>query len=66
MNNYELCLYCKENKKSFIDSKLIENCDNREIALERVKRLFMFQGLRLSNYHFTLKKTNKVKEYLED
>jgi len=64
MKNYEFSLYDKANY--FIDSTLIENCKDRDEALSRVKRLMMYQGLRLSNYKFTLKKTNKVKEYLVD
>ena len=64
MKNYEFSLYDKA--KYFIDSTLIVNCKDRDEALSRVKRLMMYQGLRLSNYKFTLKKTNKVKEYLED
>jgi hypothetical protein len=64
MQNYEFSLYDKA--KYLIDSTLIENCKDRDEALSRVKRLMMWQGLRLSSYHFTLKKTNKVKEYLED
>jgi hypothetical protein len=69
MNTYELCLYEKNTiyqGKYLIDSTLIDNCKDRNEALSRVKRLFMFQGLRLSNYGYTLKKTNKVKEYLVD
>ena len=64
MKNYEFSLFDKA--KYFIDSTLIENCKDRDEALSRVKRLMMYQGLRLSNYKFTLKKTNKVKEYLVD
>ena len=64
MKNYEFSLYDKA--KYFIDSTLIENCKDRSEALSRVKRLMMYQGLRLSNYKFTLKKSNKVKEYLVD
>ena len=52
--------------RQLIDSTLIENCKDRDEALSRVKRLMMWQGLRLSTYHFTLKETNKVKEYLVD
>lgn len=69
MKNYELCLYEKNTiyqGKYFIDSTLIENCKDRDEAMVRVKRLMMYQGLTLSKYKFTLKKTNKVKEYLED
>ena len=65
MKTYEFTLYSKHDK-GLIDSTLIENCKDRNEALSRVKRLMMWQGLRLSTYHFTLKKTNKVKEYLED
>ena len=65
MKTYELCLYDKLHK-DLIDTTLIANCKDRNEALSRVKRLFMFQGLRLSNYGYTLKKTNKVKEYLVD
>ncbi len=64
MQNYEFSLYDKA--KYLIDSTLIENCKDREEALSRVKRLMMYQGLILSRYRYTLKKTNKVKEYLED
>ena len=64
MKNYEFSLYDKE--KYLIDSTLIENCKDREEALSRVKRLMMYQGLTLSRYRYTLKKTNKVKVYLED
>ena len=63
MKNYEFTLYCKHDKTCLIDSTLIENCTDRDEALMRVKRLMMYQGLYLSSYHFTLKKTNKVKEY---
>ena len=65
MNTYELCLYDKL-QKDFIDSTLFPNCENRDIALSRVKRFLCSQGLRLSNYGYTLKKTNKVKEYSTD
>ena len=64
MKNYEFSLYDKA--KYLIDSTLIENCTDRNEALSRVKRLMMRQGLTLSKYKFTLKKTNKVKEYLVD
>ena len=60
---YEFCLYYKNDKQNMIDSTLIPNCHKRGVALERVKRLMLTQGLRLSKYHYTLKKTNKVKEY---
>lgn len=66
MKTYEFILYCKHDKTCLIDSTLIENCTDRDEALSRVKRLMMRQGLILSSYHFTLKKTNKVKEYLVD
>ncbi len=66
MKTYEFTLYCKHDKTCLIDSTLIANCKDRDEALSRVKRLMMWQGLRLSSYHFTLKKTNKVKEYLVD
>ena len=66
MKNYEFTLYCKHDKTCLIDSTLIENCKDRDEALVRVKRLMMRQGLYLSSYHFTLKKTNKVRIYLED
>jgi len=65
MKTYEFTLYSKHDK-GLIDSTLIENCKDRDEALSRVKRLMLYQGLRLSSYHFTLKKTNKVKEYLVD
>ena len=65
MKNYELSLYDKL-QKDLIDTTLIENCKDRNEAMVRVKRLFMFQGLRLSEYGYTLKKTNKVRIYLED
>ena len=55
MFTYKLSLFQKHDN-GLIDTKLIENCDNRDIAMERVKRLFLFQGLRLSKYKFTLKK----------
>ena len=64
MKNYEFSLFDKA--KYFIDSTLIENCIDRNEALSRVKRLMMRQGLTLSKYKFTLKKTNKVRIYLED
>ena len=64
MKNYEFSLYDKA--KYLIDSTLIENCIDRNEALVRVKRLMSYQGLTLSKYKFTLKKTNKVKEYLVD
>jgi hypothetical protein len=60
MKTYELCLY-DALQKDFIDSTLFPNCKDRGEALGRVKRLMMFQGLRLSDYGFTLKRTNKVK-----
>jgi hypothetical protein len=63
---YEFCLYYKNDKQNMIDSTLIENCIDRNEALSRVKRLMLYQGLYLSKYKFTLKKTNKVKEYLVD
>lgn len=62
MNTYELCLYDKL-QKDFIDSTLFPNCENRDIALSRVKRFLCSQGLSLCNYGYTLKKTKKVKEY---
>ena len=65
MKTYELCLYDKL-QKDLIDTTLIDNCKDSNEALSRVKRLFMFQGLRLSDYGYRLKKTNKVKEYLVD
>ena len=57
MKTYELCLYDKGNKTKFglIDSMVFKDCINRDIAIERVKRLFMFQGLTLSQYGYTLK-----------
>jgi len=55
-NTYEFCLYYKNDKENKIDSLLIANCHNRGVALERVKRLMLTQGLRLSKYHYTLKK----------
>ena len=55
MFTYKLSLFQKHDN-GLIDTTLIKNCDNRDIALERVKRLFLFQGLRLSKYKFTLKK----------
>ena len=64
MKNYEFSLYDKA--KYLIDSTLIENCIDRNEALVSVKRLMSYQGLTLSKYKFTLKKTNKVKEYLVD
>lgn len=63
LKTYEFCLYDKL-QKDFIDSTLIPNCKDRAEALSRVKRLMMSQGLRLSKYGYTLKKTNKVKEYI--
>jgi hypothetical protein len=65
MNTYELCLYDKL-QKDFIDSTLFPNCENRDEALARVKRVMCRKGLRQSNYGYTLKKTNKVKEYFVD
>lgn len=62
MKTYELCLYDKL-QKDLIDSTLIENCDNRNDAMVRVKRLMMYQGLRLGEYGYTLKVSNKVKQY---
>lgn len=64
MNKYEFSLFDKG--MYLIDRTLIENCKDRNEALSRVKRLMMYQGLSLSNYKFTLKKTNKVNEYLVD
>ncbi len=63
MKNYEFCLYDKA--MYLIDGTLIENCKDRDEAMVRVKRLMMYQGLTLSKYKFTLKKTNKVRIYLE-
>ena len=54
MKTYELCLYDKL-QKDLIDSTLFKDCENRNVAMERVKRLFMFQGLTLSQYGYTLK-----------
>ena len=58
MRTYELCLYDKGNKTKFglIDSMVFKDCINRDIAIERVKRLLMFQGLTLSQYSYSLKK----------
>lgn len=64
MKSYEFCLFDKT--MNLIDETLIENCKDRVEALSRVKRLMMYQGLTLSKYKFTLKKTNKVNEYLVD
>jgi len=63
MKTYELTLYTKHEEKSkysLISSKLIENCENRDNAMERVKILMMRQGLSLSNYKYTL----KIKKYI--
>lgn len=65
MFTYELCLYDKL-QKDLIDSTLFPNCKNREEALSRVKRVLLSQGLRLNEFGYTLKRTKKVKEYLED
>jgi len=65
MFTYELCLYDRL-QKDLIDSTLFPNCENREVALARVKRVLMSQGLRLSQFGYTLKKTKKVKEYLDN
>jgi hypothetical protein len=65
MKTYELCLYDKGyNKQQYhlIDSTLLENCNDRDEAMIRLKNLMMYQGLSLSKYSFTLKKTDKVKE----
>ena len=57
MRTYELCIYDKGNKTKFglIDSMVFKDCINRDIAIERVKRLLMFQGLTLSQYSYSLK-----------
>ena len=59
MNTYELCLYDKL-QKDLIDRTLFPNCENRDIALSRVKRVMMSQGLRLSNYGYTLKRKKYI------
>ena len=59
MKNYELCLYDKL-QKDLIDSTIIENCEDRNEAMQRVKRLMMYQGLRLGEYGYTLKVSKKV------
>ena len=59
MKNYELCLYDKL-QKDLIDSTIIENCEDRNEAMQRVKRLMMYQGLRLCEYGYTLKISKKV------
>jgi hypothetical protein len=66
MKTYELRLYDKNTiyqGKYLIDSTLFPNCKDRAEALSRVKRVMMSQGLRLSNYGYTLKITKKIKEY---
>ena len=60
MKTYELCLYDKL-QKDLIDSTLFENCKDRKDAMQRVKHLMMCQGLRLSEYGYTLKISKKVK-----
>lgn len=63
MKTYEFCLYDKgSNKlqKDLIDSTLFQNCENRNDAMQRVKNLMMRQGLRLSEYGYTLKISKKV------
>ena len=67
MKTYILTLYSKHGEKSkytLIDSKKFENCENRDVALERVKLLMMRQGLYLSNYKFTLASEKKAKKNL--
>ena len=53
MKNYILTLKDKQN--NVIDFKFINNCMDRKEAKERIKALFMFQGLRLSNFKVSLK-----------
>lgn len=65
MFTYELCLYDKL-QKDLIDSTLFPNCKDRNEALSRVKRVLLSQGLRLTQFGYTLKKTKKVKEYVAE
>lgn len=58
MFTYRLSLYTKHDK-SLIDTKLYRECENRDVAMERVKWTMLCQGLSLSNYKISLK---KVKE----
>jgi hypothetical protein len=55
MFTYKLSLYDKKSNY-LIDSTLIKNCENRKIAMERVKNLLMFQGLFLSDFKIKLHK----------
>jgi hypothetical protein len=55
MYTYEFYLYCRADD-SLIDSTRFFNCHNRDDAMARVKQLFMFQGLRLSKYKYTLRR----------
>jgi hypothetical protein len=59
MKTYELCLYDKL-QKDLIDNTLFYDCENRNDAMQRVKNLMMRQGLRLSEYGYTLKISKKV------
>ena len=59
MKTYELCLYDKL-QKDLIDSTLFYHCEDRNDAMQRVKRLMMYQGLRLGEYGYTLKISKKV------
>lgn len=53
MKNYILTLKDKQN--NIIDFKFINNCKDRNEANDRIKVLFMFQGLRRNNFKISLK-----------
>ena len=65
MKTYELSLFHKQ-QKFLIDNTLFYNCKDRNEALSRVKKLMLYQGLSLSKFGYTLKKTNKVKDFVVD
>ena len=63
MKTYELSLFHKQ-QKFLIDRTLFPNCIDRKDAMVRVQKLFLVQGLSLSKFGYTLKKTDKVKHFV--
>lgn len=57
MKNYILTLKDKQN--NIIDFKFINNCKDRNEANERIKILFLYQGLRRNNFKISLKQLKK-------
>ena len=54
----------EQQQKFLIDRTLFPNCIDRKDAMVRVQKLFLVQGLSLSKFGYTLKKTDKVKHFV--